>query len=52
MQSKNKSGPNVDPWGTPHLTGISSEEEPDIETNCFRFGKYDLNQLWTKPWVP
>ena len=34
MYSKNKSDPNVDPWGTPHLIDISSEEESDIKTNC------------------
>ena len=33
MQSKKKRDPNVDPWGTPHLICINSEEEPDIKTN-------------------
>ena len=47
-----KRGPNVDPWGTPHLIGINSEEEPDIKTNCCRLDKYDLKQLWGKPQIP
>ena len=52
MQSKNKSGLNVDHWGTPHLIGINSEENPDIKTNYCRLDKYDLNQLWAKPRIP
>ena len=34
IQSK-KSGPNVDPWGTPHLPDINFEEEPNIKINCW-----------------
>ena len=49
MQNKIESGPNVDPWGTPNLTGINSEEEPGIKRNYCRLNKYDWNQLWAKP---
>ena len=34
IQSK-KSGPNVDPWGTPHLTDSNLEEEPNTKINCW-----------------
>ena len=45
MYKRNKNGPNVDPWGTPHFTSKISDLKPWIDTNCLRLDKNDINNL-------
>ena len=33
--NRNKRGPRVEPWGTPHVTLAREESKPFNETNCF-----------------
>ena len=45
MKSKNKSGPKMDPWGTPNLIGnIDDSILPNL-TNCDLEVKQDLKNL-------
>ena len=32
----NSNGPNMDPWGTPHLTRVISDTMLSTDTYCFR----------------
>ena len=47
IYNKNKSGPMTDPCGTPHVMLKISEQWPSTQTNCFLFGKYMINPIWT-----
>ena len=35
----NNSGPSIQPYATPHITGNKEELTPLMETNCCRFSK-------------
>ena len=45
INSKNKSGPNIDPCDTPYVTGSNFVLKLFIDTNCFLFYKYECNSL-------
>ena len=36
INSTNKSGPKIDPWGTPDLTGNVEDMAPPITTCCYK----------------
>ena len=41
--TRNKSGPRIDPWGTPQVTFWKGDKVPPISTGCLRFVKYEWN---------
>ena len=43
--NKNRSGPRMEPCGTPHVSKPSSEKTPSSNTKNFLFERYDLNHL-------
>ena len=47
MYIKNRSGPKIDPCGTPHVIKPSSEKTPSRDTKKFLLERYGLNQLIT-----
>ena len=49
IHTKNRSGPRIDPWGTPHLTRRDRES---IVTYCFRLLKQLLNHKSAEPRKP
>ncbi len=46
----NKTGPNIDPWGTPHF--IIEEEECPNSTEKVLPEINEANQLRAFPWIP
>ena len=40
----NNTGPNTDPWGTPHERGMGSEMASSILTLCVRASRYVSSQ--------
>ena len=42
---KNRSGPSIEPWGTPHVILLVWEYVPAISTICSQSLKYDTNQF-------
>ena len=49
MEIKNRSGPNIDPCGTPYGTDRESDNVRFIQVLCYLFVKYDLNQSRDSP---
>lgn len=43
LGQSNKSGPRMDPWGTPNLISVSSDVKLPVHTEYFLFSKYVLN---------
>ena len=35
IYTRNNSGPKTEPWGTPDVTGVVSEDALSTTTNCF-----------------
>ena len=52
MWMRNKSGPNIEPWGTPTVIGAGSEVLLLTDVYCCRFDKYDSNQRYAAPLIP
>ena len=42
---ENKSGPKLEPWGTPEVGSYCKDVAPHALTDCFRPIKYDFNHL-------
>ena len=36
MYNRNNNGPNIDPWGTPHVILFTGDDTPLYVTNCLR----------------
>ena len=49
IYSKNNSGPSIDPWGTPDITGNHADGTPEMKTRCWRPDKYEHNHLSREP---
>ena len=52
IYSRNRIGPRTEPWGTPISIGRNEDKDVPIETHCFLFVKYDLNQSNEVPLMP
>ena len=52
MYVRKSRGPRTEPWGTPQRIDWKSELVSAIETNCFRFDKYEANQALGTPLIP
>ena len=47
IYKRNRSGPKIDPWGTPHKSCPGSEKDLFKLTLNFLCDRYDLNQRMT-----
>ena len=39
MYNRNNNGPNIDPWGTPHVILFTGDDTPLYVTNCLRLDR-------------
>ena len=47
-----RTGPNTDPWGTPHLIFLVEEDSPLYRTNCLQSLRLDLSKSSILPLKP
>ena len=52
MYIKNKSGPRIQPCGTPYKIEVIVNSWQLIETYCFLLDKEDLNHSFARPQIP
>ena len=45
-------GPRMDPWGTPHVSGVEDEDQLPIVTEKLLSSRYELSQFKTVPDSP
>ena len=48
----NKRGPNIDPWGNPHVIVLVIDLLSLISTYCFLFARYEQNHSLDLPLIP
>ena len=48
----NKRGPNIDPWGTPHVIVLVIDLLSLISTYCFLLPRYKQNHSLDLPLIP
>ena len=48
----NKRGPNIDPWGTPHVIVLVIDFLSLISTYCFLLARYEQNHSFDLPLIP
>jgi len=47
-----RSGPRIEPWGTPQEEVCQEDRSVSHFTRKQRDDRYDLNQLRAEPWIP
>ena len=52
MNTKKRTGPRTEPWGTPDKTGTGSDSSPSSTTCCERLESHELIHLCVDPLIP